>query len=72
MARGGKTTILEHLFEQLKKTAEINPVYINFNGNFKLKPGESHSEAILYLIAEQLVTDDLPTLREELFVIDMT
>ena len=59
MGRGGKTTVLIHLFHHLKDSAKFNVVYINFNGKFEMKVGETHCEAILRLIAMQLVDTDL-------------
>jgi hypothetical protein len=56
LARGGKTTILRLLFQRLKAEG-FDPVYINFNGNFRRFRGESESEAILRLISAQLIDD---------------
>jgi hypothetical protein len=58
MDQGGKTTVLRQLFDELKKPGDVNPVYINFKNNFILYPGETHSEAILRLIAEQLIDSE--------------
>jgi hypothetical protein len=60
MGRGGKSTILYMLFKALKESnLNVNPVYITFNGNFILRDGESQKQAILRLIASQLVTTNL-------------
>ena len=56
LARGGKTTILRLLFEQLK-TNGFMPVYVNFNGGFRQFPGESQADAILRVIAVQLIDE---------------
>ena len=61
LARGGKTTILMTLFDRLKMSNDdpegftYMPVYINFNGEFERFVGESDKEAILRLIAMQLI-----------------
>ena len=56
LGRGGKSTVLRKLFNALKKSdMKVNPVYISFNGNFKFQDGESQAQAILRLIASQLI-----------------
>eukprot|EP01031_Cornospumella_fuschlensis_P030765 gene30765-37171_t len=59
LARGGKTTTLERMFDRLKTTSELTVIGISFNGQgagaFSRRRGETQSEAILRLIAAQLV-----------------
>jgi hypothetical protein len=56
LGRGGKSTVLRKLFNALKKSdMKVNPVYISFNGNFKFQDGESQAQAILRMIASQLI-----------------
>jgi hypothetical protein len=57
LARGGKTTALCLLFDELKRDGRFSPIMITFNGSsyFKLYEGESHKAAILRLIATQLL-----------------
>ena len=52
IARGGKTTILRMLFNRFKEFGYC-PIYISFNGNFKLRTDETHLEAILRTICCQ-------------------
>jgi hypothetical protein len=56
--RGGKTTTLYLIFDQLK-IHNICPIFITFSNNgpnsFQLRPNESQREAILRLIAVQLI-----------------
>jgi hypothetical protein len=56
LARGGKTTTLCLLFDELKRKG-MHPIFITFNGsaNFQLRNGESQCATILRLIASQLV-----------------
>jgi hypothetical protein len=56
LARGGKTTCLRLLFEELKAN-ECNPIIISFNGDsyFQRRADETQAQAILRLIASQLV-----------------
>ena len=60
LSRGGKTTLLMKIFDALK-LLKLNPLIITFNGKskFLLSNGESQSEAILRLIASQLLGDDI-------------
>lgn len=53
LGRGGKTTLLYLIFDSLKK-AGLTPIYINFNGKFKMFPKESQKEALLRMIALQV------------------
>ena len=58
LRRGGKTTLLGLIFDALKASdMDVNVVYINFNNNFVLQVGESQEQAVLRLIAAQLVND---------------
>ena len=56
MARGGKTAVLMELFKALKEVG-MSPIYIDFSSNFRLQEGETEIQAILRLIASQLVED---------------
>ena len=60
LARGGKTTLLKLLFDRLKNDvkARYAPIIINFNGNFGRRAEESYLDALMRLIATQLV--DVP------------
>jgi hypothetical protein len=59
-SRGGKTITLAGIFDKLKKEGRVNPVLITFNGcgvgRFMHRDDESDSEAILRLIASQMVS----------------
>ena len=55
LARGGKTTFMQQVFVALKESALYAPIFISFNGNFALQKGESQLQALLRLIAMQLV-----------------
>lgn len=55
LGRGGKTTMLHVLFNQLKASDRYAPIYISFNGDFQRFPGESDQDAILRLIAVQFI-----------------
>lgn len=58
MARGGKTTVLRELFDDLYFNTEyMCPIIITFNpsANFRLRDGETQAQAILRLVAAQLV-----------------
>jgi hypothetical protein len=58
LGRGGKTTILKLIFDALKASdMDVNVMYINFNSNFALQEGETQEQAVLRLIAAQLVND---------------
>ena len=56
LARGGKTTLLSLLFDELK-CQNVDVMFITFNGssNFQSRQGESQRNAILRVIATQLV-----------------
>lgn len=56
LARGGKTTTLSCLFDELKRRL-LRVIFITFNGssNFETRQGESQRNAILRVIATQLV-----------------
>ena len=56
LARGGKTTILSLFFDELQRQG-CRVIFITFNGssNFQRRQGESQRDAILRLIATQLV-----------------
>ena len=56
LARGGKSTFLRLLFDALK-TDGFAPIIITFNGPFVRRTGESNCDAILRLIAIQLLPD---------------
>jgi len=57
-SRGGKTLTLTKTFDKLKSDNQFHPIFISFNGsghsNFEKLSWESHSQAILRLIAVQL------------------
>ena len=55
LARGGKTTFMQQISVALKESALYAPIFINFNGNFLMQKGESQLQALLRLIAMQLV-----------------
>jgi hypothetical protein len=58
LARGGKTTLLSLLFDELKRQhRNVRVMFITFNGssNFETRQGESQRNAILRVIATQLV-----------------
>ena len=59
LSRGGKTTTLAFVYDRLKSDGKIHPIYISFNCQgvkaFKKRAGETQSQAILRLIAAQLV-----------------
>jgi hypothetical protein len=57
LARGGKTTALSELRTRLANEGFL-PIFISFNGNFRKFRHETDSEAILRLIAVQLVRED--------------
>ena len=61
LARGGKTTTLCLIFDELKKRG-YNAMIISFNSvsKFTRQPNESQSHAILRRITEQLVDEDAP------------
>jgi hypothetical protein len=56
LARGGKTTILHLLFEELERVG-LCPICVSFNGTtrprFNRLPGESDKEALLRVIGSQ-------------------
>ena len=56
LARGGKTTTLSFLFDELQFRG-VHVMFITFNGssNFKTRPGESQCNCILRVVASQLV-----------------
>jgi hypothetical protein len=59
LARGGKTTLLSLLFDELKRQhRNVRVIFITFNGssNFETRQGESQRNAILRVIATQLVS----------------
>ena len=62
LSRGGKTTVVCKLFEELKKLEDFCPIFISFNGNahFRRRDDETHEHAILCRIAVQFTeeTDD--------------
>jgi hypothetical protein len=51
---GGKTTMLRLIFSELKKKIFL-PIFISFSDGFELFLKESHKQAIMRLIAMQLV-----------------
>ena len=69
MSRGGKTTILRHIFERLEGEVEYVPIIITFNGtdNFFRFPSESNLQFLLRVIASQLIRlgpdEDVRSLR---------
>ena len=58
LGRGGKTTMLHLLFDELKGSGSFLPIYISFNAGFQRLPDEKDADAILRLIAVQFI--DLP------------
>ena len=72
LSRGGKTTFIRLLFDRLKILG-FNPVIINFNGTtgrFHLFEGESQNDAILRLIATQLIDTTNLNLKKVRLVCD--
>jgi hypothetical protein len=57
LARSGKTTFLELTFDKLKNdpSGEYAPIIISFNGSFKRRKNETCKQALLRLIATQLI-----------------
>lgn len=56
LARGGKTTILKEIFTRLK-TSGYAPIIVGLSNSshFRHMPGQTHKDALLRLIASQLV-----------------
>jgi hypothetical protein len=54
MARGGKTTFLMELFQELKSSNAFAPIYITLNGGFKPYIPETPTQSIIRLIGLQL------------------
>jgi hypothetical protein len=54
LARGGKSTFLACLFDELKK-AGMAPILISFNGMFKRRMGESQLSALARQLSEQFM-----------------
>ena len=56
LARGGKTTTLSNLFDEIKNK-NMRPMFISFNGSsgFKLIDGETEVEALYRVIVMQLI-----------------
>jgi hypothetical protein len=65
LARGGKSTFLRRLFDELKRR-DYTPIAITFNGYFALQRNETGLEALLRLIALQLT--DLNTISGDVKV----
>ncbi len=57
-SRGGKTTLLYLLFNQLKNNG-MNPIFISFNEGYICRQELTQKEAILHLIATQLTDPDV-------------
>jgi hypothetical protein len=56
LPRGGKTTILKLIFEELSaKREEYLPIIVSANGNFALRPQEAPHQGLIRLIAEQFI-----------------
>jgi hypothetical protein len=55
LSRGGKSTVLNAIFHKLQSEG-INCIIITFSGNFRFRSGETQKNAILRLIASQLVS----------------
>lgn len=55
LARGGKSTFLELLFDELKASGKYAPILISFNGGFLPRPGESAANAIIRSITSQFI-----------------
>lgn len=73
LARGGKTTFLSLLFDKLKSAEnnEFNPLFITFNFTFLKYEGESHLNAILRLIACQLISEEtLSKIKDKRLIIN--
>jgi hypothetical protein len=61
LARGGKTTTVQKLYDKLKnENPSINIMIISFNGSagFKRLPGEHETDALYRVIASQLFSTD--------------
>ena len=56
--RGGKTTILQLVFEQLRLQQDTLPIIISLNDGFMLRNGESLVKGILNAIAFQFIEVD--------------
>eukprot|EP01033_Poteriospumella_lacustris_P015753 gene15753-11278_t len=57
LARGGKTSFLIYLFEELKRGG-CAPILISFNGNFLRSPGESQLQALIRLLSVAMTDID--------------
>jgi hypothetical protein len=73
LARGGKTTTISRVFDELKNgTRAVHPILISFNGDgkgtFKRRKGETQKQAILRLIAVQLC--DYSQVESQRIVVD--
>jgi len=66
LARGGKTTALMALFDELKSSGEFLPIIISFNGSAKFERigDENNEETILRVIAAQFF-NHLPLKSED-------
>lgn len=58
LARGGKSTFLRLLFDNLKEDPRFAPIILTFNGGFYPRPHESARQAIVRSIACQLANID--------------
>lgn len=63
MARSGKTTLLQTIFNKLLEEGQFNPILVDFNGGgeFSLQDGESDYDGFLRWVATSLLYDDPKT-----------
>ena len=73
MARSGKTTLLQSIFNRLLQDGKFNPIFVNFNGDrgleqlFSRQRDESEHDAFLRWVAVSLLeeTDTAGTCQEQ-------
>lgn len=58
LARGGKSTFLMLLFDELKKSEKFAPIIISFNGGFAMRDNETALQAMQRVIACKFVEVD--------------
>lgn len=68
LARGGKSTFLSLLFDELQASGRYAPILISFNGCFEYRSGESAKDAIIRSIATQFI--DMNSLEDTRVVCD--
>jgi hypothetical protein len=59
LGRGGKTTSLASIFQEVKNRGTMQPIYITFNANFYPRKDETALQALLRLIATELIDDSV-------------